>query len=355
MQRTHGRHRADDCGRLRRRSTQISGVIVRSVWYEVAVTQKPDVPIGDVERFLVEHHGGPVDALAPVAGGFWSAAYGYRFRDQNLVLRLGTIAEGFDADRAAMAFDGPDLPVPQIFSIGRAFDVGYAISARHYGRFLEDVRPDESSRSGPMLGRLLRALRAIEERPDLSVSGRPADLAPLDSWRNTVERQLIDDGTSWIAGWRAALDQDPDLERLFRACEQRVMELLEACTERRHLVHGDLLYQNVLIGEDASNVRGVFSWKHSMRGDFLWDTAYCTFFSSWFAGVEAADPWAVTLETLTPEQHRDAGARHHCYELTIGARHLGDYLFTNDDENLRTARRRVAEILERGQLDDGPG
>ena len=29
------------------------------------------------------------------------------------MLRLGTIPEGFEADRAAMAFSGPDLPVPK--------------------------------------------------------------------------------------------------------------------------------------------------------------------------------------------------------------------------------------------------
>lgn len=314
------------------------------------MTDKPDVPIGDVERFLVGHHGRPIESLAPLAGGFWSAAYGYRVGDQELVLRLGTIPGGFDADRAAMAFDAPDIPVPKIFAIGRVFDVGYAISERHYGRFLEDLRAEESPRSAPMLGRLLRALRTIEERPDLSVSGQPADLAPQDSWRNNLERQLLDDGTARTAGWRAALRQSPDLDRLFCACERRVMSLLDACTERRHVVHGDLLYQNVLISEDASEVTGVFSWKHSVRGDFLWDTAYCTFFSSWYPGVDAADPWAGTVATSTAEQRGDAGARHHCYELTIGARRLGDYVWTHDEQNLHAARRRLAEILERGQL-----
>jgi len=314
------------------------------------VTHKPDVPLGEVERFLVSRHGRPIESLAPLPGGFWSAAYAYRVAGQDLVLRLGTIPAGFEADRVAMTFSAPDLPVPKVVAIGHAFGVCYAISERHYGRFLEDVRAEESLRSGPMLGSLLRALRAIEERPDRSVSGQPADLAPQDSWRNHLLRQLVDDGTSRNAGWRAALRQDPELERLFRACEARITELLDACGERRHVVHGDLLYQNVLVSEDASTVTGVFSWKRSVRGDFLYDTAYCTFFSPWYPGVGAADPWAVTLSTLTPEQRRDAGARHHCYELTIGASHLGGYLWTNDEQNLRAAQRRLTEILERGEL-----
>ena len=201
-----------------------------------------------------------------------------------------------------------------------------------------------------MLGRLLRALRAIEDRPDLSVSGKPADLAPLDTWRHHLHAQLVDDGTSRNAGWRAALRTDRDLERLFTACETRARQLHEACAELRYVVHGDLLYQNVLVTEDASAVTGIFSWKNSKRGDFLWDTAYCTFFSAWYPGVGAADPWATTLSTLTPDQRRDAAARHHCYELTIGANHLGAYLWTNDEHNLRVAQQRLVEILERGEL-----
>ena len=95
------------------------------------VTNKPEVLLCDVERFLVSHHGQPIRSLAPLPGGFWSAAYAYRVGSQDLVLRLGTIPEGFEADRAAMAFSGPDLPVPTIIAIGQAFDVGYALSERH--------------------------------------------------------------------------------------------------------------------------------------------------------------------------------------------------------------------------------
>ena len=316
------------------------------------MTHKPDVPLGEIERFLASRHG-TIESLAPLPGGFWSAAYGYRVAEQDFVLRLGTIPEGFEADRAAMTFSAPDLPVPKVVAIGHAFNVGYAISERHFGRFLEDIRPDESAQSGPMLSRLLRALRAIDERPDLSVSGQPADIAPQDSWRNHLISKLGDDGTSRNAGWRATLSQDRELEHLFRACEARITELLDACSELRYVVHCDLLYQNVLVNEDASRVTGVFSWKHSVRGDFLYDTAYCTFFSSWYPGVGRAHPWAVTLETLTADQTRDAGARHHCYELTIGASHLGAYLWTNDDQNLRMAQQRLTEILERGELPGG--
>ena len=95
---------------------------------------------------------------------------------------------------------------------------------------------------------------------------------------------------------------------------------------------------------------GIYSWKRSVRGDFLFDTAYCTFFSAWYVGIGAADPWTASLATMTPEETTDAAARHHCYELTIGASHLGGYLGTNDVENLRIAQQRLRDILQRGEL-----
>jgi aminoglycoside phosphotransferase (APT) family kinase protein len=318
------------------------------------VTHKPDVPLGEVAAFLAAKHGRPLASVLPLPGGFWSAAYAYRIDGRDLVLRIGTIPEGFERDRAAMAFSAPDLPVPDVLEIGDAFGVGYAISVRHFGRFLEDVRVEERPRSGPMLGRLLAALRAIEQRPDLAVSGQPVEQAPGDTWRNHLLGKLVDDGTRPTAGWRRALTREPELERLFVACASRIERLLDACPERRDVVHGDLLYGNVLVNDDASAVTAVYSWKRSVRGDFLYDTAYCSFFAAWYAGIGAADPWATSLATMTPAERIDAAARHHCYELTIGAHHLGGYLVTNDTENLRIARQRLGEILERGELSAAP-
>ena len=140
-----------------------------------------------------------------------------------------------------MTFNAPDLPVPKV--VGDRPRLRRRL--RHLRAALRTVprgRPSRGeSASAPMLGRLLRALRTIEERPDLSVSGEPADLAPQDSWRNHLLRQLVDDGTSRNAGWRAALRQTPSSSASSSPASCASRELLDACAERRHVVHGDLL------------------------------------------------------------------------------------------------------------------
>jgi aminoglycoside phosphotransferase (APT) family kinase protein len=111
-----------------------------------------------------------------------------------------------------------------------------------------------------------------------------------------------------------------------------VRALAEACPERRDLVHGDLLHGNVLVSPDARRVEAVLSWKCSVRGDFLFDAAWCSFWAPWHPGIATADPLSGLLRAPAvragPGALLDAAARHHCYELHIGFTHLGWNVWT---------------------------
>lgn len=105
----------------------------------------------EVAAFLTTRHDGePVCDVVALSGGFWSSAFAYRTADdRELVARFGKLLDGFEADRKAMAYAGPELPVPDVLEVGAAFDGSYAISVRAHGRFLEDVGPDEVHVAGP--------------------------------------------------------------------------------------------------------------------------------------------------------------------------------------------------------------
>jgi aminoglycoside phosphotransferase (APT) family kinase protein len=307
----------------------------------------------EVAAFLASHHGVPDVEVEPLAGGFWSAAYGYRAGGRELVVRFGEVREGFEMDRAAMGFAGPDLPVPDVFEVGDALGCSYAISARHYGRFLESVTPADAEAAGPAVERLLAALRAVPaERGAPSAWYPPGRPGPGSTWRAWLAAGLVDDPGHRVHGWRPVLGADPGLDRLFRACELRVTALLDACPERRDLVHGDLLNRNVLTAEDLSRITAVFSWKCSVRGDFLFDVAWCTFWGAWHPGIAAMDVWAKTLHapSLADSDLEDAALRHHCYELQIAASHLGWNAWTGDHEGLRALVRHTEQVLARGPL-----
>jgi aminoglycoside phosphotransferase (APT) family kinase protein len=315
----------------------------------VLVTAKDPPSASEVAAFLAAHHGEEISDLEPLQGGFWSAAFGYRVGDRDLVVRFGQVPEGFEMDRAAMAFDRPDVPVPSVLEIGEALGRSFAISVRHHGRFLEDVPPGDARAAGTALQALLAALRTIAAPPAAPSSWFPAGADPTTStWRRWLVDALVDDPSHPTHGWRPRLAAHPVADRLFRACETRLRHLRDACPERRDLVHSDLLHQNVLLSPDASQVTAVFSWKCSVRGDFLWDVAWCTFWSAWHPGIAAAGVWERTLlaPDLTEADLVDAAARLSCYQLQIGAQHLGWNAWREDDATLHDVAVRTEEVLE---------
>jgi len=315
----------------------------------------PKLSVEEVAAFLRERHGMQVTALVPLGGGFWSTAYAYRADGRELVARFSELREGFEMDRAAVAFASAALPVPQVLEVGDAFGVAYAISERRHGRFLEDVAPAQAAPARLALGRLLAAFRSAPAQPAVGVSWYAAAVAPAPDWHRWLVAGLTDNPAHRVSGWRAVLAADARLDRLFRACEQRVDELLAYCPERRDLVHGDLLNRNVLVADDLSAVTAVFSWKCSVLGDFLFDVAWCTFWSPWHPGVAAMDLWDQLAATSPPEgslQHADL--RHHCYELQIAGSHLGWNAWTGDRDGLRALAQHTEQTLRRGPL-PGPG
>lgn len=307
----------------------------------------------EVAAFLNGRPGAPED-LEALSGGAWSSAWAYRAGGEELVVRFGPEASWYEADRMAMAFAGPDLPVPQVREVGTTpSGRAYAISARHHGRFLEDTPAEQAGAIAPTLTRLLVALYRVPASPDTPVAWHQG-AATVGSWREYLLDGLADDPGKLVHGWSAALAADPDLATLSKAVAERVRTLVAACPERRDLVHGDLLHGNVLVSPDARQVEAVLSWKCSVRGDFLYDAAWCSFWAPWHPGIAAADPLSGLLQApdvrAEPGVLLDAAARHHCYELHIGFTHLGWNIWTGNQADLAATARRLAEVLDRGPL-----
>jgi aminoglycoside phosphotransferase (APT) family kinase protein len=307
----------------------------------------------EVLTFLGGQPGTPKD-LEALSGGAWSSAWAYRAGSEELVVRFGPEVSWYEADQTAMAFAGPDLPVPQVREVGTTpSGRAYAISVRHHGRFLEDTPVEQAAAIAPTLTRLLIALYRVPAAPDAPVVWHQG-AAPEGSWREYLLAGLADDPGKLVHGWSAALAADPELAVLSKAVAERVRTLAAACPERRDLVHGDLLHGNVLVSPDARRVEAVLSWKCSVRGDFLYDAAWCSFWSPWHPGIAAADPLSRLLRApavrAEPGALLDAAARHHCYELHIGFTHLGWNVWTGNQADLAATAGRLAEVLDRGPL-----
>ena len=89
------------------------------------------------QSFLEGHFGHPVSHVEYVGEGAWSRCFGFVDRGRELVVRFGRFVEDFEKDRRASAFRSPQLPVPEMMAVGRAFDGFFAVSSRAHGEPLE--------------------------------------------------------------------------------------------------------------------------------------------------------------------------------------------------------------------------
>jgi hypothetical protein len=173
----------------------------------------------DVVAFLAERHDTGVEELQPLKGGTWSSAWAYRGDGEELVIRFGPKVAWFEADRAAMAFTGPELPVPEVREVGTTANArAYAISVRQHGRFLEDTPVQLAGALAPTLTRLLVALLGVpgaQDSPVLWTNPAPRRAAggrsccPVSSMIPASRRTVGVPPWPQTAGWRRCLGRSP--------------------------------------------------------------------------------------------------------------------------------------------------
>jgi aminoglycoside phosphotransferase (APT) family kinase protein len=307
---------------------------------------KPSIDADAVAEWLREHFGTSVTDVIPLAGGFWSAAFAYQHDGAEFVIRFNENGEGFLIDQAAYRLAGAYLPIPEVFEIGSVLGLSYAISRRHHGRFLELVEAEAAPRLAPALADLFTRMRRTRRQTRVEWYNPRSDR----TWHDYLLRGIDSDGGETQNSWRSLLQARPELHELYQTASKRIRELLPLCPERRDLVHGDLLHQNVLISEKADKIEAVFSWKCSAFGDFAYDIAWSSHWAPWHPGIHAIDFFELTFDAddLGEADRLHLGERHHCYELQIATSHIGWYLWTRDEENLALLTRGLRSKLAHG-------
>lgn len=309
------------------------------------------VVLGEAAGFLDERYAGRARNVSELGGGDWSRAFSFGLDGRELVARFGQYGEDFAKDQQAMAFAGPDLPVPRVLETGSALGGAYAISERHFGVFLESL--DESGWRR-LLPALLRGLDALRQLPAPGTGGEPptaAGPAVTAGWREWLLAGLTDRPGQRVAGWRAVLARSAEYDDLFARGKRAFIASLQACPEIRHVLHGDMLNRNVLVAGDGSRLEAVFDWGCSASGDFLYEAAWFTFWALWHAGLAAID-----FRSVIRRHYAAIGLdvpffdeRLRCYELHIGLTHLAYCAFAgNRDQDLRAVAQRTRGLLEQG-------
>ena len=287
-----------------------------------------------VREFVAARLQGPVTDVARIGRGEWSQAFSLRCGDADYIARFSAVEEDFAKDRLAAAFAGPDLPIPPIIAMGRAFDGFYAISRRAFGEFIDDLDAPRMRAVLPSLFAALDAARRADLSKTTGFGGWGADgNAPYPSWHAYLLDVTNDRPTDRIHGWRQRLDAFPERSGPFDAAVARLKALVNACPEERHLIHSDLLHYNVLVAGDR--LSAVFDWGCALYGDFLYDIAWLTFWAPWYRAWDGIDfrEAAVQHYAAIGLDVPDFDARLRCYEVHIGLGSLAYMAFRENWEH----------------------
>lgn len=301
----------------------------------------------DPEMFLRERYGNRVHGIEPLAGGAWSAAYGFVLDDEPLVIRFGAWVEDFEKDRLmARLANGRSaspaaLPVPEVLEVGAAGDEWFAVSRRADGGFLDELSGPQMSATLPSLLRTLRAIRSIDPPGDGYGGWDGNGEAPHRSWSEALLEVAVDEPGGRVSGWRRRLAASElgiePFETGLAALESLAATL--PGNVPRGLIHSDLLHRNVLVADGG--VVAVFDWANAMYGDPLFDLAWLTYWWPWheqWRGIDIRSAIEPDLAELGPADQVER--RLLCCLLRIGLEHIAYNAFVGDwDEVARNTRR----------------
>jgi len=295
---------------------------------------------GDADRFIAARYGRRASPLTPLGAGAWSRAYAFTLDGRELVAKFGAHREDLAKDQIMGASASPALPTPRVLEVGEAPEGYFAVSERVRGGYLDEL--DEAGMRAvlPDLLRVLDAMAAIDLSGRAGYGGWGADGAGSHAtWRDA----LLAFAGDRLVGWEAALDSSPTGSGPLRTGVARLQELVAGLPDVRQVVHGDLLYRNVLV--EGPRVRGVLDWGNSMYGDALYDAAWLLFWWPWH-------PWrGIDIRAELDRHWRARGAvppdlehRLRCYQLRIGLEHITWYAWRREWDNLERASRQTLAL-----------
>jgi hygromycin-B 4-O-kinase len=309
--------------------------------------QNVTVDATQAQAFLASHFDPTISDVEHVGDGAWSRCFGFRRGDEELVVRFGNYVDDFENDQRAYLYAAPDLPIPQVLEIGRAFGGYYAISTRVHGHPLDHLSTDDWQATIPSTVAMLEALRLADVSGTTGWGGWDGNgNAPHASWSSHLLSVNVDTPERRNHGWRQKLTQSPADEDAF-AWGYALLQQIVDDSIPRHLYHADLMNRNVLVQDHQ--ISGVFDWGCGCYGDHLYDLAWFEFWAPWYPEKDIA-----ALRNALEQRWREVGyvpenkvARLQACYLHIGLDHLAYNAWLEDWETLSATARQMRRLVVR--------
>ena len=294
----------------------------------------------DIADFLSKKYGEAIEPI-PMVEGMESQTFSFSHGNQEFVLRINPLIEGFRKDDYAWRnFASAQVPIPRIVEYG-AFNATHAfcISEKAPGITYEDA--DETT----VMALAKDELELWDVICEIDISGTIGygifssedGNAPFSSWRNYLLAILDASEYDWE---KVRATEGVDTE-LLREIMSAFSELVEYCPEERKLRHGDFGTNNFLVDPSARRITAIIDWDNASYGDPLYDMGGSYFWRTWLMCVEKTIPlWEEHFGGAPNYQERTM-----CYQLHLGLEEIYENALDGDMETLRWCQERCRQIL----------
>ena len=289
----------------------------------------------------------PIRTLVPLKGGEWSAAYRFSLDGKDYVLRLSHTCENFYRDKVASQWSSPAMPVPRIIKIDRHQNHYYAISTFFSGEPLEKLSTTDLEQTIPVFLSMMAALQTIKLD---TVTGfgslTPEGQGLFSSWSEALLDVNNDRPENLTFGWRKALAESPEALQKVDQLYEKLINLVQFCPEQKHLIHSDLLYQNLLVNNHQ--ISAVLDWGCAMIGDPAYDLAIFAFFEPWypaFTKVNLIQKMQQSYFEQSPDNHHNFNKRTLACQIHLTLGNIAFCALSKGKFDFREHINRLEEVL----------
>lgn len=300
-----------------------------------------------VRKFLAGVIGSDINNLLSIDQGEWTTVYSFSTKNKNFIIRFSNFSEDFEKDKFAYSFASKKLPIPKITAMGQAFNGYYAISDKLPGIAIDLLDSGQVQRIIPSILNLFDALRESDISNTQGYGGWMANKkGAYSSWKQALLDINNDSPKKRIHGWKSKLKTSTIGVEPFSNIYQKFSSLVESCPEDRYLIHADLLHYNLLATNNQ--ISAVLDWGCSQYGDFLYELAWFTFWSSWFPSMKG-----INFREKALQHYSEIGLkvpnfeeRLLCYELHIGLDGITYSSFTQNWNQVEKVVKQTMELVE---------
>ena len=302
----------------------------------------------EVQAFINDHFGDRANEMTSLTGGDWSQAYALTVDGQQVVVRFGTHGEDYKKDQAVAKWSSEELPIPRFIELGETESGFFAVSERIHGDSLDKLDSQRMKTVFPSLFRVMDTIRDIDiSNTEGYGNWGPGGRGPQTSWQEALLQKFEgDQPDSRTYGWRAALENSPEGARNFDTGLKVLERLARLMPDERHVIHNDLLYDNVLV--DGDRISGVLDWGNSMYGDYLYDAAWLLYCQPRYT------TWPDVDLAGALRRHWEAGgsipdnleARLLCYQIHVGLGAQSGNAYKEDWDELKLNTDQTMKLVE---------